>query len=101
MGLDDMMADYAHEFGGFPAPDSSWRLFLAAVSRTPRYQARAQLSTFDAVAGAIGGAFSEKGASRAAAARRRLTRQAYPVKDRQAEFQPNMFAPGGQGAVDA
>jgi len=96
-----MMADYAATFGGFPAPDAPWRLFLAAVARTPRYEARRQLTLFDAVSGAISGTFSETGATLGRVARDRLVRRAYPVRRREPVFHPNMFAPDYAEPADA
>ena len=74
-----MMAEYAHYYGGPPAHDMAWPLFLACLRRTGRYEARRQLTLFDSVRSAIGAAFAgEKGAGDVESARESLTRLAYP-----------------------
>ena len=84
------MAEYARYYGGPPAADMPWPLFKALVARTARFEARSQLSQFDAVASAIGVSLSkESGAAKVA--RDMLFRSAYPVKDVEPVFYPNMF----------
>ena len=102
VGLDDMMADHAAYFGGYPAPDSSWRLFLATLKRAPRYEARAHLAMYDAVRGGIDAALGgQSGAAMAKTARAALVRQAYPIDNAEPLFHENVFAPDYGGAADA
>lgn len=95
-----MMTDYAAVYGGFPAPDTPWRLFLAAVARAKRYDARHELQLFDAVRLAIGAALGGS-KSLGQTVRDQMVRRAYPVSDRTPVFHPNMFAPDAQEPADA
>lgn len=97
-----MMADYAATYGGFPAPDSPWRLFVSAVSLSPRYESRRQLTLLDAVSSAIGAVMGgPRGASVAHAERSRLLSRAYPLKKREPEFMPNLLHPSNMEPADA
>lgn len=97
-----MMADYAATYGGFPAPESPWRLFIAAVGMSPRYESRRQLSLMDAVTSAIGAAMGgHGGAAVAQRERSRLMQRAYPLKHREPELLPNRLHPGYVEPADA
>jgi hypothetical protein len=89
-----MMADHAAYFGGYPAPDSSWRLFLATLRRASRYDARMQLAMYDAVSDGIAtGLGGQAAAGHAKVARAALVRAAYPVSEAEPVFHRNLFAP--------
>jgi hypothetical protein len=76
-----MIAEYAHAYGGPPAPDMAWPLFVALAERAPRFTARAKLVTFDAVRLAIGAAFADRdGGYTIDAARDEMIEQAYAVE---------------------
>lgn len=95
-----MMADYAAAFGGFPAPELPWRLFLAGSARAGRYDARRELGMVNAVSQAIAEQFAKDGAAQARNARRHLLARAYPLKERELVFHPNLFSPGGLEPAD-
>jgi hypothetical protein len=98
VGLDDMLSEYGACYGGFPAPDSSWRMFLAGVKLAARHEARTKLITLDAVSAAIAAAFGDKGV---ASGRDRLADEAYPFAGEDVQYHPNMFAPDYQVPADA
>ncbi len=88
-----MIAEYAAYYGGPPAGDLPWPLFLALVHRTGRFEARRLLTLFDSVRSAIGAALSgEGGIGETEAARERMVANAYPGKSAPSEFVPNVFA---------
>lgn len=72
-----MMAEYAAAYGGPPAPETAWPLFLALLARTPMFRARHELSLFDAVGAAIGVAF---GGGDVEKIRRDMIAAAFPVR---------------------
>ena len=84
------MADYARYYGGAPAPELSWSLFLALTERCSRYEARSKLTFLDAIALALSAAFSTGG--KADRERDRIFRSAYPVKRRSPKIIQNKFA---------
>lgn len=71
------MAEYAAAYGGPPAPDMPWPMFVLLLERTPRFEARVRLGLVDSVAMAIGAAFG--GGAQTGLDRDRLYRAAYPV----------------------
>ena len=73
------MAEYAARYGGFPAPESPWPLFLAGARRASRFDARAKLMAWEAAEAAISSAFGGSD-PKLGRARDRLLRLAYPVK---------------------
>lgn len=76
--------------GGWPDPETPWRLFLAAVRRRGRYAARRRLELMDSVSLAISTQFGGGGAD----VRDALQEEAYPVKRTQGKFWENVFAAG-------
>lgn len=84
------MVDFMVLTGSFPAPDMPWGLVLAAVKRTPRYEARERLRLMDSVSAAIGAQFGGGGAYREA--RAELERVAYPQRNAPSAFVPNLWA---------
>lgn len=50
VGWDDVIAEYAHMYGGPPAPDLPWQLFLALSKRASRFDARRLLGVMDGTA---------------------------------------------------
>lgn len=94
-----MVAEYAHYYGGPPAPDMAWPLFLALLRRAGRYEARRQLTLFDAVRSAIGAAFAgDKGAGEVESVRTNLVRASYPIgPESSSRFTPNTLAVGDDG----
>lgn len=88
------MAEYAAYYGGPPAPDLPWPLFLALTRRTAMFEARLRLTLLGAVERAIGTAL---GGSDDPHERDAMVRHAYPLKDRRAVagFVRNMLAENG------
>lgn len=75
-----MMADYSRYFGPVE-PSMPWPLFLAFVRRVDRYEARNQLTMFDAVRSAIGAALGgEDKVGALDAARKQMAETAYPIR---------------------
>jgi hypothetical protein len=70
-----MMAEYAAYYGGPPARDMAWQLFLALCQRTQTFEARRQLTGLLGTGAAIGSAFGGDGK-----AAEDLLCRAYPVK---------------------
>ena len=46
----DMVAEYAHAYGGPPHPEQPWHEFLALVQRTARFRDRQLLQVWDGTA---------------------------------------------------
>ena len=88
-----MMADYARYYGGPPAPTLPWRLFRMLAGRTDRFEARAQLSLYDAVSSAIAASINKDAAAEATAKRHELMLRAYPVREVEPYFHANLFSP--------
>lgn len=94
-----MLASYARAYGGPPAADSPWPLFLTLAAKAEQLDARDQLRFYDAVTGAIGAAFG--GGSASKTERDLLVRRAYDVADRPLVFHENRFAPDYGDPADA
>ena len=71
------MAEYASAYGGPPAPDSRWRLFVTLCEKTARFGARTQLAFTDGVNLGISLSFGK--GSDAKRARDAVVRAAYPL----------------------
>ena len=85
------MGDYASCYGGPPAPDDPWPLFLSLATKVVgRFEARVRLLTADAVAEAIARAFGDSG--EAAGRRDRALKAAYPLKNPEPRWIENMAA---------
>lgn len=92
-----MIAEYSHYYGGPPSPDDPWPLVLDHYAKTPRFEARHHLTSFDAVREAIAVAFSSNGSGDAGArAREALLKEAYPwLRGDAGDFAPNLWAAAG------
>lgn len=86
-----MIAEYAHYYGGPPEPTTPWPLVVALYAKSPRFEARRQLTGYQATREAIGVAFSGKDE-----VTKPLTKRAYPMVDTEAEFRPNLAALGDE-----
>lgn len=84
-----MMAEYAGYYGGPPAPELSWSLFLALLQRTGRHDARRKLIQFESIVEGVGGALSSDGSTDRI--HDRLKRAAFPMKRQGPKFLPNKW----------
>ena len=75
----DMVAEYAHAYGGAPRPDQPWHEVLALASRVARFDVRGRLQIAD---GTLMGQPVDEG-SRGVAMQQRaaLRRAAYPLDE--------------------
>lgn len=91
-----MIAEYV-AVAGAPTADTPWPLVLMMAEHAPQFEARRQLTAFDAVRSAIGVALGGDASGDVMRERANLVERAYPGANDIDPFPPNAFAEDSGG----